>query len=148
MGPSPLGFLAILSYQQIWYVFINYCLSQASHAIPLSMMSCRRLMLDLKVNIFLYPQPSEASDVSRRVTKLKLKFCILFLLQYLHHASRCNQRLISLMLIDRDVIQQRKKAFLSVDLDRTFGQRCSINLIGRRVLSRIVFLPEFAIDWH
>ena len=53
MRPSPLGFLANLSYQQIWYAFINYHLSWAIHAIPLSMMSCRELMLDLKANIFL-----------------------------------------------------------------------------------------------
>ena len=29
-----------------------------------------------------------------------------------------------------------------------FDQRCNINLIGEKVLSRIVFLQESAIDWH
>jgi len=52
MGPSPLGFLANpqLSTDLV-------CLYQLPFelAIPLGMMSCRRLMLDLKTNIFLYP---------------------------------------------------------------------------------------------
>jgi len=30
----------------------------------------------------------------------------------------------------------------------SFNQRCSINLIGGRVLSRVVFLQEFIVDWH
>ena len=54
MGTGPLGFLANPHYQQIWYAFTNYRLSRASHAIPLSMMSCQGLMLGLKANIFLY----------------------------------------------------------------------------------------------
>ena len=29
-----------------------------------------------------------------------------------------------------------------------FDQRCSINMIGRRKLSRIVLLQEFAVYWH
>ena len=55
MRPSPLNFLANPSYQHIWYALTNNSLSWASHAIPLSMMSYRELMLDLKDNIFLYP---------------------------------------------------------------------------------------------
>jgi len=38
-----------------FYVFTNYRLCWANHAISLSMMSYRGLMLDLKANIFLYP---------------------------------------------------------------------------------------------
>ena len=47
MGTGPLGFLANPQ--------LSTGLSRASHAIPLSMMSCRGLMLGLQANIFLYP---------------------------------------------------------------------------------------------
>ena len=55
MGTGPLGFLANPQLSTGLYAFTNYRLSQASHVIPLSMMSCRELMLGLKANIFLYP---------------------------------------------------------------------------------------------
>ena len=55
IGLGPLRFVANLNYQRIWCAFTNYRLSQASHVIPLSMMSYRKLMLGLKANIFLYP---------------------------------------------------------------------------------------------
>ena len=46
----------------------------------------------------------------------------------------------------------RKKLFFGAlpnILDpRSFDQRCSINVIRRRMLSRIVFLQEFVVDWH
>ena len=59
MGSGPLGFLANLNCQQIWYAFINYRLSWARLAILLSMVSYREFLLDLKVNIFLYLWPFE-----------------------------------------------------------------------------------------
>ena len=65
MAPSPLGFLANPQLSMDLICLYNYHLSWASHAIPLSMMSYRGLMLDLKVNIFFYPYPSEASDFDR-----------------------------------------------------------------------------------
>jgi len=55
MGPRPLGFLANPQLSTDLMGLYQPPLSWASHAIPLSMISCRRLMLDLKANIFLYP---------------------------------------------------------------------------------------------
>ena len=55
MRTGPLGFLANPQLSTDWYAFTNYHLSRASHAIPLSMMSCQGLTLGLKANIFLYP---------------------------------------------------------------------------------------------
>ena len=65
MGQSPLGFLANPQLSMDLVCLTNYCLSWASHAIPLSIMSCRRHMLDLKANIFFYPYALEASDIHR-----------------------------------------------------------------------------------
>ena len=53
MGTGPLGFLANPQLSTGLYAFTNYRLSRASHAIPLSMMSYRGLMLGLKANIIL-----------------------------------------------------------------------------------------------
>ena len=55
MGIGPLEFLVNSQLSTDLYAFTNYRLSQTSHAIPLSMMSCRGIMLGLKANIFLYP---------------------------------------------------------------------------------------------
>ena len=54
MGTGPLGFLANPQLST-GLICLYQHLSRASHAIPLSMMSCRELMLGLKANIFLYP---------------------------------------------------------------------------------------------
>jgi len=91
----------------------------------------------------------------RRVTRLKLKFRTLFLLllQCLHHASWCNRRSIGSTMIDRDVIHWRKKetllwrSFKHLESE-SFDQRCNVNLIIGRVLSRIVFLQKSAVDRH
>ena len=55
MGLGPLGFLATPQLSTDLICLTNYHLSWTSHAIPLSMMSYQRFMLDLKANIFLYP---------------------------------------------------------------------------------------------
>ena len=56
MGTGPLGFLANPQLSTDLVYLYQLPLSRASHAIPLSMMSCRGLMLGLKANVFLYPQ--------------------------------------------------------------------------------------------
>jgi len=54
MGSGPLEFLANpqLSTGLVWQAFTNYSLSWASHAIPLSMMSCQGLFVGLKSQLF------------------------------------------------------------------------------------------------
>ena len=49
----PQNFQQTLNYQRIWYAFTNYRLSWASHAIPLSMMSCRGFFVRHKCQLFL-----------------------------------------------------------------------------------------------
>ena len=54
-GTGPLRFLANPQLSTDVIYLYQLPLSWASHAIPLSMMSYRGLMLGLKANIFLYP---------------------------------------------------------------------------------------------
>ena len=62
MGIGPLGFLANPQLSTGLICLYQHRLSRASHAIPLSMMSCQELMLGLRDNIFLFPQPLEPLD--------------------------------------------------------------------------------------
>ena len=62
MGSGPIGFLANHQLSSDLVSFTNYCLSWASHAIPLSMVSNREFLLDLKANIFLYLSRLKALD--------------------------------------------------------------------------------------
>ena len=149
MGPSPLGFLANpqLSTDLVCLYQLPFELGQPYYSPKYDELS--KTYIGLKSQHFLYLQPSEhqmSIDKLEKSNEAKIEvshFVSSFNIYIIHH-DVTSIRSTRHRLTRTRSSEGRKKLFFGTFpniLDpRSFDQRCSINLIRRRMLSRIVFL--------